>query len=387
MKQSKRLLTGALCISMNLAVFAIATPQMAFGQDAKVALQRGYRTGYSDGYMAGYRDTLDNAANNFAHHDDYGKASRAYNKEYGTLDDYRDGYRQGFELGYAAGYDKHSFEAKIPENIGRRGLAQVQAAVPVQQVAQPAVEQVTQSIAPVSTIPSETKTVETAAANAYPAPTSATTVPAAAIDQGYSDNTTKAGPGSFVKTTFTPVSDAVIIIQKDTELILELSEALTTQNAHEGQKFTAKIVSPTEISGAVVEGHVSKITKPGRIKRRSEMQLSFDRIILTETRWSNFDAVLTEVLPVKGDNVRRVDNEGMAVGKRSFKSDAIKIGAATGTGVTIGAIAGGPVGAAVGAGVGAAFGVGAVVIERGKHIKLNPNQQLRVRTTFETQIR
>jgi len=117
------------------------------------------------------------------------------------------------------------------------------------------------------------------------------------------------------------------------------------------------------------------------------VQLSFNRIILNETRWSNFDAVLTEVLPVKGDNVKRVDNEGMAVGQRSYKGDAVKIGAATGTGVTIGAIAGGPVGAAVGAGVGAAFGVGAVVIERGKHIKLNPSQQLRIRTTFETQIR
>ena len=50
----------------------------------------------------------------------------------------------------------------------------------------------------------------------------------------------------------------------------------------------------------------------------------------------------------------------------------------------IGAIAGGPVGAAVGAGVGAAFGVGAVVIERGKHIRLNKNQQLRIKTAYET---
>ena len=96
---------------------------------------------------------------------------------------------------------------------------------------------------------------------------------------------------------------------------------------------------------------------------------------------------MTEVLPVKNDNVRRVDNEGMAVGNRSYKQDAIKIGAATGTGVTIGAIAGGPVGAAVGAGVGAAVGVGAVVIDRGKHINLARSQQLRVKTSYETQIR
>ncbi len=53
----------------------------------------------------------------------------------------------------------------------------------------------------------------------------------------------------------------------------------------------------------------------------------------------------------------------------------------------LGAIAGGPVGAAVGASVGAAFGVGAVVVERGKHIHLNKAQQLRIKSTYETQIR
>ena len=96
---------------------------------------------------------------------------------------------------------------------------------------------------------------------------------------------------------------------------------------------------------------------------------------------------LAEVLPVKGDNARRVDDEGAAVGKSSLKGDIVKTGAATGTGATIGAIAGGPVGAAVGAGVGAAFGVGAVVIERGKDIRLNVNQQLRVKSAYEIQIR
>nr|MDQ3373757.1 hypothetical protein [Acidobacteriota bacterium] len=85
--------------------------------------------------------------------------------------------------------------------------------------------------------------------------------------------------------------------------------------------------------------------------------------------------------------VKRVDPEGTVEGKSSVKGDSAKVGAATGTGIVIGAIAGGPVGAAVGAGVGAAFGVGAVVVERGKHIKLNKNQQLRIKTSYETQIR
>ncbi|MEK7724230.1 MAG: hypothetical protein AAB336_07795, partial [Acidobacteriota bacterium] len=118
-----------------------------------------------------------------------------------------------------------------------------------------------------------------------------------------------------------------------------------------------------------------------------EMSLSFDRIILTEKRWSNFGAILVQVMPIKGDNVSKVDVEGTVQGQSSVKGDVVKVGAATGTGAVVGAVVGGPVGAAVGAGVGAAFGVGAVVVERGKHVKLTKGQQLRIKTTYETQIR
>ncbi len=170
-------------------------------------------------------------------------------------------------------------------------------------------------------------------------------------------------------------------------MIVELLDNINTEQNREGDKFTARIISPYELAGATIEGRISKIQKPGRIKRRSEVLLSFDRIILNDNRWSNFNAILIEVLPTKGDNVRRVDDEGTVEGRSSVKDDSIKVGATTGTGLVIGAIAGGPVGAAVGAGVGAAFGVGAVVVERGKHIQLKQNQQLRIKSAYDTQIR
>ena len=92
-------------------------------------------------------------------------------------------------------------------------------------------------------------------------------------------------------------------------------------------------------------------------------------------------------MPIKGDNVKRVSNEGTAIGQNSVKGDAIKIGASTGTGAGIGALAGGPVGLAIGAGVGAAFGIGTALVDRGKHIRLNKNQQLKIRSGYDTQIR
>lgn len=347
MKSNRVLRAVLLSISLcSIALPGVLTP-VVFAQsaDTNIAIQRGYRTGYSDGYMAGYRDTIDSVARNYNRHGEYTKADRAFNRDYGTVEDYRDGYQQGFESGYDTGYDRRSFEASLPTGLKRRGVMVGDK----------------QNLASNTNSSPEQQTVNSS-------------------DQtGSSD--------SNDTTAYQSSKNTIYVIPRDTELILELQEDLNTEQSREGEKFTAKIVSPSEIAGATVEGRVSKILKPGRIKRRSELLLSFDRIILTDNRWSNFSATLTEVLAVKGDNIKRVDNEGTAIGTSSLKSDAIKLGGATGAGALIGGVFGGPVGVAVGAGVGAAFGVGAVVIERGKHIRLNRNQQLRVKTAYETQIR
>lgn len=361
MKLTRSVTSFVLIFSLSFLTFLTLPTQTTNAQDAKIALQRGYRTGYSDGYMAGYRDVIDNAAKNHARHNDFLKADRAFNKDYGQLDDYRDGYQQGFEVGYATGYDKRSFDAALPTEIRRRGIVTAETAV----IPTPKTEVIENRIP--ETKPVDTNTYSTNTYSSNEVPTSPTTPKTSEV-------------------SYLPTSDAIIIIPTDTELILELVDELSTERNKEGDKFTAKIVSPMEISGSIIEGRISKITKPGRIKRRSEMLLSFDRIVLTEGRWSNFNAILTEVLPVKNDNVKGVA-EGTVEGKSSVKGDATKVGASTGTGALIGVIAGGPVGAAVGAGVGAAFGVGAVVVERGKHINLSKAQQLRIKSTYETQIR
>jgi len=360
MKLTRSFTSFALIFSLSLISFLTLPVKTIQAQDARIALQRGYRTGYSDGYMAGYRDVIDNAAKAPARHSEYTKADRAYNKDYGLLEDYRDGYQQGFETGYGTGYEKRSFDATLPTDLKKRGI-----------------------------INTETTSTTTPTQNTEIVETKPTT------DNTVSENTTTETPTEqqepILQTksdevSYVPTKDAVTVIPNDTELILELIDELSTERNKEGDKFTARIVSPMEMNGAIVEGKISKIQKPGRIKRRSEMLLSFDRVVLPEGRWGNFSAILTEVLPVKNDNVKRV-TEGAVEGKSSVKGDIIKVGGSTGAGALIGVIAGGPVGAAVGAGVGAAFGVGAVVVDRGKHIHLSKAQQLRIKSTYETQIR
>lgn len=359
MKLTRSLLAIALCFSLSFLTFLTIPTRTATAQDSKIALQRGYRTGYSDGYMAGYRDSIENTAKNFSRHSEYAKADRAFNKDYGTLMDYRDGYQQGFESGYDTGFEKRSFEANLPQELKKRGVLAVNS----------------QQDTPV-TRPEDNATAKTE------------TDPSTADNN--SSSTGDEPPVIKYRTDelkYTGDSSAIILIPTDTELIVELLEDLNTDKNREGDKFTARVVSPSEISGAMIEGRISKIRKPGRLKRRSELLLSFDRIVLAENRWSNMSAILTEVLPVKGDNVKKVDSEGTAVGKNSYKEDGIKVGGATGAGLVAGAVIAGPIGAGVGAAMGAAFGVGAVVVERGKHIRLNKNQQLKVKTAYETQIR
>jgi hypothetical protein len=361
MKLTRGLFCLLLVFSVGIISFISLPQQHVIAQESNSALQRGYRTGYSDGYMAGYRDSLDNQAKDFSRHSDYASASRAYNKSYGPIQEYRDGYQQGFKLGYGAGFDKSPFDSEVPTTL--TASADTSTTMPTQMVA----------FEPPAAATNNPMTTDTA--TQQPVDTAPTTTPQQTATAVTSQPTSIA------------TDNGTFVIAKDTELILELQNELSTNKNKAGDKFTAKVVSPTELSGAVIEGRINKITKPGRLKRRSELSMSFDRIIISENRWGNFAGTLTEVLPVKGDNVRLVDEEGTAVSKSTVKPDVIKVGAATGTGATIGAVTGGPVGAAVGAGVGAAFGVGAVVIDRGKDIRLNVNQQLRVKSAYDTQIR
>lgn len=370
MKLAKSFVSFFTSCALIFSFLSFAVPGIS-AQDSKIALQRGFRTGYSDGYMSGYRDAIDNAAKSFQRHKEYKDANRAYNKEYGTVEDFQDGYRQGFESGYETGFGKKSFDATIPASLTRRGPVRLE----------PNVAETTTIPKPIETKPEVAEEKVT-----YSNPQNVSETQTTSENTNYSDSTENRNQDQKIKYNAN-ISDAIIVIPAETELIVELLDKIDTEKSSVGDAFKAKVVSPAEISGAIVEGRISKIVKPGRIKRRAEVLLTFDRIVISDERWSNYAAILTEVMPIKGDNIRRVDTEGTVEGKSSTKDDTIKVGAATGTGLVIGAVAGGPVGAAVGAAVGAGFGVGAIVIERGKHVHLRKDQQLKIKTAYNTQIR
>ncbi len=284
---------------------------------------RGYRTGYSDGYQAGVSDVAGNATREFRTKPEYDHADRAYNSNYGALEEYRDGYQQGFEAGYNAGYDRKPFDSSIPPDLRRR-IDDSNVSYPVD----------------------PNKTV---------------------------------GPRQS--------SGNVNAIPRDTVMVVELLNGLSTDASQPGDHFQVRVIEPKEYDGATIDGQVKQVKRPGKAKGTAQLQLSFDQIKMPDGRTSKMSAQVIEVLPSGGSQgVGKVDTEGGVQGRSSTKGDVEKVGAATGIGAIIGAIAGGGTGAAIGAAIGAGVGTAGVLTERGKDIHLYQGQQLRIRTAGDAEI-
>ncbi|MGH9966626.1 MAG: hypothetical protein ACREBG_02170 [Pyrinomonadaceae bacterium] len=333
MKYLRISLVGLLSLIMAFSASAVSTVAASVTrQGQSTALERGYRTGYSDGYNAGYKDVAERASRDYQNKDEYQRADRSYNQAWGTLEDYRDGYQQGFESGYAAGFDHQPFNSTIPTGLSRRARADSQM---------------------------NTQTSNPADDNAPS--TSSSSTPASTMN----------GP---------------VLIPRDAILLIELDSSLSTEASQRGDRFQARVMQPGEYQGAIVDGRVTRVKRPGKVKGVAELQLSFEQIRLVDGRLSNFSAEVVEVIDMGNRDVGGVDPEGGVKGRDSTKDDVSRVGAATGIGAIIGAIAGGGKGAAIGAAIGGAAGTGGVLSKRGKDIRLDRGQQLRIRTAADTRI-
>jgi hypothetical protein len=165
-------------------------------------------------------------------------------------------------------------------------------------------------------------------------------------------------------------------------LTVELSNRLTTDVSQKGDRFEARVVEPQEFAGAVVAGRLADVQRAGKSKGRAHLQLDFEQIRLPGAGdWEQFSAQVIEVVAPGETGTGEVDEEGGVRGRDSTKDDVAKVGAAAGVGAIIGAIAGGGKGAAIGAVIGGSAGTAGVMSQRGRDIRLEPGQQLRIRTT------
>ncbi|HJU52942.1 MAG TPA: hypothetical protein VJ715_00150, partial [Pyrinomonadaceae bacterium] len=203
------------------------------------------------------------------------------------------------------------------------------------------------------------------------------------------DPTLSSSTGTSTSTSTGPINGPVntsnvSFIPAGTEMRVELLTNLSTDATQKGDRFEARVVGPPEYQGAMLEGHVSRVKRAGKVKGSSELQLTFDKIS-SNGRWTEFRAQVIEVEDNgTSEGVGEVDEEGGVKGRSRTKDDVAKVGASAGVGAIIGAIFGGGKGAAIGAAIGGAVGTGGVLTSRGKDIRLEHGQYLRIRTANET---
>ncbi|HXI91364.1 MAG TPA: hypothetical protein VNO24_15210, partial [Blastocatellia bacterium] len=172
-----------------------------------------------------------------------------------------------------------------------------------------------------------------------------------------------------------------------TQLVATLDNDLTTRQARTGDRFTMTVRSPSVYEGAVIEGHLSRVDRGGRVSGRSELAMNFDRIRLRSGATQSFDGYIESVRASNGEDVR-VDNEGIVSEQDSQSARTFtRTGVGAAVGALIGAIAGGGKGAAIGAAIGAGTGAGSVFIQGRDDLELIRGTEFTIRASLPTRYR
>lgn len=145
-----------------------------------------------------------------------------------------------------------------------------------------------------------------------------------------------------------------VTLPAGTRLSLRLGNAYSSASSYVEQSVNATVVSSVRANGYTalpagsrVSGIVSSVERPGRVKGRGEIGLSFSNVIVDGTRY-----------PIAASYLR--------VAPATKSTDAKKIGIPAAGGAMVGAILGGKKGALKGALIGGGAGTAVVLATRGK---------------------
>jgi hypothetical protein len=191
---------------------------------------------------------------------------------------------------------------------------------------------------------------------------------------GYQNNP---NTGNYPTTT----ASGDFIVPDGTTLNATLDTNLSTRTSNDNDAFTMTVRDPSPYAGARIDGHVSAISRSGRVSGRSSMTFNFDRITLRDGRSYAFSGFVDTVRTASGETVR-VDNEG-TVQDNSSQTTRTAERAAIGTavGAIIGAIASGGKGAAIGAILGAGAGAGSVYVQGRDDLELPSGSEVTIRAS------
>jgi hypothetical protein len=177
-------------------------------------------------------------------------------------------------------------------------------------------------------------------------------------------------------------------ISAGTTLHCRLVQTLSTKLNFQGDTFTATVSEPLVIDGkhvipvgSTIDGRISWLARPGRIRGVGEMRLDAEKITLPDGRSLFVNAVLVNAYGAEGARV--VGEEGNIRGPRSRRKDLEEIGLGMGGGGFVGTLFGGFHGAVIGGAIGGAAGLVDTLRRRGKDLTLPSGTQLNYQLTRE----
>ncbi|HLI63578.1 MAG TPA: hypothetical protein VKV05_09270 [Terriglobales bacterium] len=166
-----------------------------------------------------------------------------------------------------------------------------------------------------------------------------------------------------------------ITVPAGTKIPLTLKQGINTRSARPGDPVYAQtafpIIENNQIVipvGTFVQGEVRRVVRPGRVKGRAQLQLSFTSMIFPNGYTVMLPGAVQNTPGSKDNTVQ--GKEGTIHGPGSKGKDAGTIAEGAGTGALIGALANGGRGAAIGAGAGGVLGLATVLLTRGPEVEL-----------------
>jgi hypothetical protein len=162
--------------------------------------------------------------------------------------------------------------------------------------------------------------------------------------------------GALLMTASLWAQTNAVSVPEGTPLKVKLETTISTFSNKVGDPFQGKISEPVMVdgkalipAGAVVEGRVTKLNEPRRIKGKPTIGIFPEHIVMPDGQRYMLNAVLVDT-DIKGTDV---NEEGMFKGPGHDRRDQIEVAGGTGAGMLIGGLIGGGPGLLIGGAVGA----------------------------------
>jgi len=172
-----------------------------------------------------------------------------------------------------------------------------------------------------------------------------------------------------------------ITVPSGTRIPLTLKQGVNTKNARPGDPVYAQTTFPVTQdnrivipAGTFVQGQVDRVVRPGHVKGRAELQMSFTSMIFPNGYTVMLPGAVQNT-PGSNDNTVK-GKEGTIQGPGGKGKDAGTVATTTVTGAGIGAIASGAKGAGIGAAAGGALGLATVLLSRGPEVQLGTGSSI-----------